>query len=103
MFLTFEIALWNVQLRLFGIISIIVDVSNNRLIWTGSPPFCERGSLVGYLDFNPVLIVARPAVLNSSPRAPPLCTFRMLLLSLQTFVLFERKCPAKWTSHDIPP
>ncbi len=43
------------------------------------------------------------AVLNSSPRAPPLCTFRMLLLSLQTFVLFERKCPAKWTSHDIPP
>ncbi len=59
MFLTFEIALWNVQLRLFGIISIIVDVSNNRLIWTGSPPFCERGSLVGYLDFNPVLIVAR--------------------------------------------
>ncbi len=47
------------QLRLFGIISIIVDVSNNRLIWTGSPPFCERGnvSLVGYLDFNPVLIV----------------------------------------------
>ncbi len=47
--------------------------------------------------------VAIPAVLNSSPRAPPLCTFRMLLLSLQTFVLFERKCPAKWTSHDIPP
>ncbi len=45
----------------------------------------------------------RAAVLNSSPRAPPLCTFRMLLLSLQTFVLFERKCPAKWTSHDIPP
>ncbi len=34
---------------------------------------------------------------------PPLCTFRMLLLSLQTFILFERKCPAKWTSHDIPP
>ncbi len=22
---------------------------------------------------------------------------------VQTFVLFERKCPAKWTSHDIPP
>ncbi len=42
------------------------------------------------------------AVLNSSPRAPPLCIFRMLLLSLQTFVLFERKCPAKWTSQDIP-
>ncbi len=59
MFLIFEIALWNIQLRLFAIISIIVDVSNNRLIWTGSPPFCERGSLVGYLDFNPVLIVAR--------------------------------------------
>ncbi len=48
-------------------------------------------------------IVLKAAVLNSSPRAPPLCTFRMLLLSLQTFVLFERKCPAKWTSHDIPP
>ncbi len=46
---------------------------------------------------------ATAAVLNSSPRASPLCTFRMLLLSLQTFVLFERKCPAKWTSHDIPP
>ncbi len=43
------------------------------------------------------------AVLNSSPRAPPLCIFRMLLLSLQMFVLFERKCPAKWTSQDIPP
>ncbi len=28
---------------------------------------------------------------------PPLCIFRMLLLSLQMFVLFERKCPA-WTS-----
>ncbi len=45
----------------------------------------------------------RPAVLNSSPRAPPLCIFRMLLLSIQMFVLFERKCPAKWTSQDIPP
>ncbi len=42
-------------------------------------------------------------VLNSSPRAPPLCIFRMLLLSLQMFVLLERKCPAKWTSQDIPP
>jgi len=49
-FLTFEIALWKVQLRLFGIISIIVDVSNNRLIWTGSPPFCEKGSLVGSVN-----------------------------------------------------
>ncbi len=39
-----------------------------------------------------------PAVLNSNPRAPPLCIFRMLLLSLQMFILFERKCPAKWTS-----
>ncbi len=45
----------------------------------------------------------RAAVLNSSPRTPPLCTFRMLLLSLQTFVLFKRKCPAKWTSQNIPP
>ncbi len=45
----------------------------------------------------------KPAVLNSSPRAPPLCICRMLLLSLQMFVLFERKCPAKWTSQDIPP
>ncbi len=34
---------------------------------------------------------------------PPLCIFRMLLLSLQMFVLLERKCPAKWTSQDIPP
>ncbi len=38
-----------------------------------------------------------------SSRPPPLCIFRMLLLSLQMFVLFERKCPAKWTSQDIPP
>ncbi len=43
------------------------------------------------------------AVLNSSPHAPPLCIFHMLLLSHQMFVLFERKCPAKWTSQDIPP
>ncbi len=43
------------------------------------------------------------AVFNSSPRAPPLCTFCMFLSSLQTFVLFDRKCPAKWTSQDIPP
>ncbi len=27
----------------------------------------------------------------------------MFLSSLQTFVLFDRKCPAKWTSQDIPP
>ncbi len=47
--------------------------------------------------------VSNSAVLNSSPRAPPLCIFLMLLLSLQMFVLFERKCPAKWTSQDIPP
>ncbi len=46
---------------------------------------------------------SRSAVLNSSPRAPPLCIFRMLLLSLQMFVLLERKCPAKCTSQDIPP
>ncbi len=46
---------------------------------------------------------SKAAVLNSSPCAPPLCIFRMLLLSLQMFVLFERKCPAKWTSQDIPP
>ncbi len=42
--------------------------------------------------------VFKAAVLNSSLRAPPLCICRMLLLSLQMFVLFERKCPAKWTS-----
>ncbi len=33
---------------------------------------------------------------------PPLCIFCMLLLSLQMFVLLERKCSAKWTSQDIP-
>ncbi len=45
------------------------------------------------------------AVLNSSPRTCilSLCIFRMLLLSLQMFVLSERMCPAKWTSQDIPP
>ncbi len=47
--------------------------------------------------------LSRSAVFNSSPRAPPLCTFCMFLSSLQTFVLFDRKCPAKWTSQDIPP
>ncbi len=53
---------------------------------------------------NLTWICSRLAVLNSSPRAPPpLCIFRMLLLSLQMFILFERKCPAKWTSQDIPP
>ncbi len=39
------------------------------------------------------------AVLNYSPRVPPLCTFCTFFLSLQTFVLFDCKCPAKWTSH----
>ncbi len=48
-------------------------------------------------------LLGKSAVLNSSPRAPPLCTFHMLLLLLQMFVLFEHKCPAKWTSQDIPP
>ncbi len=57
----------------------------------------------GYLNIKYVCSVSKSAVLNSSPRAPPLCTFCMFLLSLQTFVLFERKCPAKWTSQDIPP
>ncbi len=33
--------------------------------------------------------MCKSAVLNSSPRTPPLCTFRMLLLSLQMFVLFK--------------
>lgn len=42
-------------------------------------------------------------VLNSSPHNPPLCTFCMYLLSLQTFVLFDCKCPAKWTSQDNRP
>ncbi len=52
---------------------------------------------------QPELIHLTAAVFNSSPRAPPLCTFCMFLSSLQTFVLFDRKCPAKWTSQDIPP
>ncbi len=35
---------------------------------------------------------------------PPARTFCMSLSLLQTFVLFDRKCPAKkWTSQDIPP
>ncbi len=42
------------------------------------------------------------AVLNSSHRVPPLCTFCTSLLSLQMFVLFDFKFPMKWTSH-IPP
>ncbi len=49
------------------------------------------------------ILSSKSAVFNSSPRAPPLCTFCMFLSSLQTFVLFDRKCPAKWTSQDIPP
>ncbi len=40
---------------------------------------------------------------NPSPRTPQLCIFHMYLLSRTTFVLFDRKCPAKWTSPDIPP
>jgi len=42
----------------------------------------------------------RAAILDSSPRDPLLCTFCMFFLSLQTFVLFEHKCPAKWTLQD---
>ncbi len=38
------------------------------------------------------------AVLNSSSRPPR--TFCMFLLSLQMFVLFERKCLVKWISQD---
>ncbi len=34
---------------------------------------------------------------------PPLHILYVSLSSLQTFVLFDRKCPAKWTSQDIPP
>ncbi len=56
-----------------------------------------------FLQSHSQFTYSRAAVLNSSPRAPPLCAFLMLLLSLQTFVLIDRKCPAKWTSHDIPP
>ncbi len=41
------------------------------------------------------MLLIRAAVLNSSPHVH--CTFRMLLLSLETFVLFEHKCPANWT------
>ncbi len=33
----------------------------------------------------------------------PVIAHRMLLLSLQTFVVFKSKCPAKCTSQDIPP
>ncbi len=56
-----------------------------------------------FLLYRPYIYCPTSAVLNFSPRAPPLCIFRMLLLSLQIFVLFECKCPAKWTSQDIPP
>ncbi len=34
-----------------------------------------------------------------SSRTPPLRTFSMFILSLQMFVLFDCKCPVKWTSH----
>lgn len=37
----------------------------------------------------------RPAILDSSPR-DPVYTFCMSLLLLQTFVLFECKCPVKY-------
>ncbi len=55
------------------------------------------------MTFSWAMMQLSQRFLNSSPRAPPLCTFHMLLLSHQMFVLFERKCPAKWTSQDIPP
>ncbi len=35
------------------------------------------------------------AVLNFSPRIPPLCTLCTFLLTLQMFVLFDFKCPVK--------
>ncbi len=40
---------------------------------------------------------------NSQFQSPPTLHICMFLSSLQAFVLFERKCPAKWTSQDIPP
>ncbi len=46
---------------------------------------------------------SKAAVLNSSPRTPPLCIFRMLLLSLQMFVPFVCKCTAKCTSQYMLP
>ncbi len=56
------------------------------------------------LDINTIYSVSQVQRFSIPVLAPPqLCIFRMLLLSLQMFVLFERKCPAKWTSLDIPP
>ncbi len=74
----------------------VLSVKSSRTFLTGL--YLEQKQTV---DFRHVWTNA--TVLNSSPRAPPLCIFRMVLLSLQMFVLFERKCPAKWTSQDIPP
>ncbi len=54
--------------------------------------YCTRLLASGICPFIAV-------VLNSSPHVPLLCTFCTFLLSLQTFVLFDCKCPTKWTSH----
>ncbi len=87
----------NVSSPLYQRIHQFQALSSLRQQGTDVKKFALRTSVVQQRGWSTT------AVLNSSPRAPPLCTFRMLLLSLQTFVLFERKCPAKWTSHDIPP
>ncbi len=74
-------------------------------VWPGpwSRKSWQVSAKIDFKEAGHYLYYHRPAVLNSSPRAPPLCIFGMLLLSLQMFVLLERKCPANWTSQDIPP
>ncbi len=85
------------------------DKGSNRL-HTLCKNFALRGHLWAFSSFQlkfenflSISAIHYTSGFNSSPRAPPLCTFCMFLSSLQTFVLFDRKCPAKWTSQDIPP
>ncbi len=58
----------------------------------------STGKLIQYLHFLPYRSI--PQTQSSRPSR---CIFLMDLLSRITFVLFDRKCPKKWTSLDIPP
>ncbi len=87
-----------------GCLSVVLSIGKLFAIFLSvTSPYCVCGKWTSTYC-NKLLASGLPppfsaAVLNSSPHVPPLCTFCTFLLSLQMFVLFDCKCPAKWTSH----
>ncbi len=89
----YKIGCFSVVLSICKLFAIFLSVTSPYCVcgkWTSM--YCNKLLASGICPFS-------AAVLNSSPRVPPLCTFCTFLLSLQMFVLFHCKCPAKWTSH----